>query len=710
MKSVAFFPAAMAGVLAFFLTGCDKPPAVETAPFQSAGTSPVEWTTHERSASFLAMRDGVRIAVDVFLPAGYEGEGEPATAFPVIFSYTPYHRTFLDPASGTVPLGLFEFFVSRGYAYVAADMRGTGASFGWNNIMDDEIRHDSKEIIDWIAAQEWSDGNVGMTGGSYVGWSQLASASMKPEALKAIIPIHAGWDSFLMRPGGIYSYAMMQTWTAMTYAINRNQMFGEFPLPPAPPVVDEDGDGELADEIPVDQDGDGWFDDDYPWPVDELNPPQYPDGTARQHHYYYKAVMEHHAHPDGAPGTYDADRVLQSQPFWDSPRLGDGLTAPDLSFAWLEDIAESGVAIYNYAGWWDAFTRSSLELYATLKSTNPSRVVVWPVYHQGISPAAAAGMGADHAAVNIFSEPYLNEQLRWYDRWLKGVDNGIDEEPSVLIYVMNGEGWRSEDTWPLEREQRTRFYLSEARVLGDRAPAAGSDDYTADFSHNSSWDPPFDATGISDINEVIGKPPFGAETFGRSRQQMFGIAETLPYRTEMDKQSLTYTTEPLTEDTEVTGHPIVHVWASSTADYGDFFFYLEDVDENGESVLVTDYYHRAGFATLVDNDEMIPNNPGIDVLPDLPWHGYREADYTDRVFADGAIVEVVTDLQPTSWVFKAGHRIRLSIATADWPVFELHPKLSPSNRPDGPDNIVPTITIHRGGERASYIELPIIPN
>ena len=191
---------------------------------------------------------------------------------------------------------------------------------------------------------------------------------------------------------------------------------------------------------------------------------------------------------------------------------------------------------------------------------------------------------------------------------------------------------------------------------------------------------------------------------------MFGVAETLPYRTEMDKQSLTYTTEPLSEDTEVTGHPIVHVWASSTADYGDFFFYLEDVDENGESVLVTDYYHRAGFATLVDNDEMIPNNPGIDVLPDLPWHGYREADYTDRVFADGAIVEVVTDLHPTSWVFKAGHRIRLSIATADWPVFELHPKLSPSNRPDGSDNIVPTIAIHRGGERASYIELPVIPN
>lgn len=124
---------------------------------------------------------------------------------------------------------------------------------------------------------------------------------------------------------------------------------------------------------------------------------------------------------------------------------------------------------------------------------------------------------------------------------------------------------------------------------------------------------------------------------------------------------------------------------------------------------MTEYQHRAGFDRLVDNDLMIPGHTGIDVKPDLPWHGFREADYTDRVFADGAVVRVTTSLYPTSWLFRAGHSIRLSIAAADWPVFDLHPELSPQNRPDADDNVVPTITIHRGGEEGSYVELPVIP-
>ncbi|MCP4112976.1 MAG: CocE/NonD family hydrolase [Desulfobacteraceae bacterium] len=183
-------------------------------------------------------------------------------------------------------------------------------------------------------------------------------------------------------------------------------------------------------------------------------------------------------------------------------------------------------------------------------------------------------------------------------------------------------------------------------------------------------------------------------------------------RNEKDLKCLTYTmTEPLEQDTEVTGHPIVHLWVSSTADYGDFFVYLEDVDENGDAYFVTDGLHRAGFATLMPNEDMLLTpDSGIDVLPDLPWHGYDQADYTDGIFAGGNIAEVVFDLQPTSWVFKKGHRIRVSIACADWPTFFLHPKLSPGNDPEDPDNIVPTITVYRDSEHRSRIELPVIPS
>jgi putative CocE/NonD family hydrolase len=190
---------------------------------------------------------------------------------------------------------------------------------------------------------------------------------------------------------------------------------------------------------------------------------------------------------------------------------------------------------------------------------------------------------------------------------------------------------------------------------------------------------------------------------------MFGVPEGPPIRTELDRKAQVYTSVPLDQDTRVLGHPIVHLWASSTANDGDFFFYLEDVAPDGQATLVSEYGHRAGFATLRNNDEIIPHNPGIDVKPDLPWHGFKAAEYQPRIFAGGHVAEIVTALYPTGWLFKKGHAIRLSITAADWPTFSLHPALAPSNRPDDPKTIVPTITFHWGGARASYVELPVVP-
>ena len=107
--------------------------------------------------------------------------------------------------------------------------------------------------------------------------------------------------------------------------------------------------------------------------------------------------------------------------------------------------------------------------------------------------------------------------------------------------------------------------------------------------------------------------------------------------------------------------------------------YLEDVDENGEAYYVTEGKLRAGFAKLVPQEDMLPQRANIDVLPDLPYHGFKDTDYVDGIFADGTIVKLIIDLFPTSWVFKKGHRIRVSIACADWPTYDLHPKLSLSN-------------------------------
>jgi len=686
-------------------------------PFQYSGYSSPQWESFTRTAAYVTMPDGVKIAVDAFLPSGFKGDGKAPTKFPVIMQYTPYHRSMFDPKSGQFILSPIQrLYISLGYAYVGADMRGTGGSFGWKMMQDPIIREDGKRIIDWIASQPWSDGNVGMEGGSYVGWSQLACASHKPEALKCIIPNEAGFDGFMMFPGGIYSYAFLQYWSGMMYYINRNAVPTFWrPIPPVPPVIDEDGDGELVDEIPVDKNGQWSFSDDYPWPVDSDNSPEYPDGVARKDHFYFNAVMEHVAHPDGAPGTYDADSLITKLVFWDTKLPRDGLIESDLNFSFLPDIMESQIPIYNVGGWFDPFVRNTFELYSTMKKTNPSRIMIRPLYHQGISAPFAKLLGIEGWNANdpFMYQQLATESLRWYDRWLKGIDNGIDKEPPVLIYVMNGEGWRQEDEWPLSRQAVTKFYFDKGKKLVReeirKIRKRGKDKYKADFTHNSGWGPDEDMTWLAKVNELSGKPPPTSLVFYHNRQQMFTPAETPPIRTEKDKQCLAYTTAPLEADMEVTGHPILHVWASSTADYGDFFFYLEDVDESGEAVLVTEYGHRAGFNKLVDNDEMIPKNPGVDILPELPWHGFKKSDYTDRIFADKKIVKIIRDLYPTSWVFKKGHKIRVSIACADWPTFRLHPKLSPANNPNDKDNIIPKITVYRNKEHPSYIELPIIP-
>ena len=276
------------------------------------GTSPIEWKTHQRFSRYVTAQDGVKLAVDVFLPGDYIGKSTEPTKFPAILLYTPYHRSEINLTTGEVTVPYFpaiDFFTSRGYAIVTADMRGTGASYGWNAPISKTLRTDGKALVDWIAEQPWSTGKVGMTGTSYSAWSQFATAAEKPEALKAIVPTHSMWGQDTVRTGGVYAYTFLELWASFTDFLNNNVVATNVPFKPAPPVVDEDGDDDILDEIPLDLNGNGWFTDDYPWPVDDANPPQYSDGVQRTEHHYFNATSERFAHPDGAPGNYDAASI-----------------------------------------------------------------------------------------------------------------------------------------------------------------------------------------------------------------------------------------------------------------------------------------------------------------------------------------------------------------------------------------------------------------
>ena len=654
-------------------------------PFEYSGYSASEYKGYDKSSHYVSMSDGTKLAVDVYLPV----EGPTRGPFPALFNYHPYRRATIDPVTGkieTIRPGMqrfINFFTSYGYAVVIADMRGSGASFGSRMDVSPPLAWDGKQLIDWMETQPWSDGSVGMFGASYEGWSQLAVAAQKPRALKAIMPELIGFDAFsggMFYRGGIYPRGATEGMAEFIKLLDLAAILPALPnlpdapgLLPAAPVVDEDGDGQLADEIPLDLNNDNFFYND---------PPTYSDGAKRQH-IFYKAVREHLNNiniaqmPEGAP--FRNSRIADTQYTWTDISPGD----------WPVRLGESGIAVYHVGAWFDVFPLGTARWYATLKATNPSKMLIHPSNHTmlGIAPELAGPywkyFGED---IQQVAEGMFKEKLRFFDRYLKGIKNGIDSEPPLYIYVMNGPGWRQENEWPLARQVVSSYYFDDSNRLSGSRTTAGSDTYAADFTHDSRY---------------------GKHKATRNGSPL--LRDEPMMRTDKDRQCLTYTSAPLEQDVEITGHPIVRFWVSSTADYGDFFVYLEDVDEEGEAYYVTEGKLRAGFAGLVPQEEMLPPGAGIDVLPDLPYHGFNDHDFVDRIFASGNIVELVIDLLPTSWVFKEGHRSRVSIASADWPTYELHPRLSPNNDPSDAANTVPKITIYRDSKHPSRIELPIVP-
>ena len=672
-----------------------------SAPFQYSGYSSPEYGSYTKTSQYVEMDDGVKIAVDIYLPA--DGPDTDTGSYPTVFQFTPYGRAYTAPedtslidkikmkigvgtADNTIDRAnsvdsvygssgkMVQTLLSYGYAYVCADIRGTGASYGVKVDFMPEIATDGKQLIDWMADQDWCDGNVGMFGGSYLGYSQLVIAAEQPEALKAIFPENVAFDGYSseIAPGGmfveLYSDEDIQTLYEMNNYLPDDYVF------PTSPVVDEDGDGDLDDEIPLDLNGNGDFLDDYNYPEDPDDEPQYKDGNQREH-IYYLATYEHKDNlPYSSIGKMadfiDTEGSYTVSTTGETYQLSAYTVSPAAN---IDKIMDSGIAIYNHGSWMDTFITGTTELYATAEDTNPSKMTIDPGYHEIESPYWEYNGEDEQDGIDNYSI----ELVRFYDRYLKGIENGIDEEPPVYIYNMNGDGWRFENEWPLARQEETDYYFGEENTLS-LTESTGKDKYQVDLTQDSSYSSKWYDYDVS--------------------RYVMAAPDEVPDRTEKDKQCLTYTTDAFTEDTEVTGYPIISFYASSTSDDADFHVYLEDVDEDGNAVLVTEGVLRAGFAETYDNDTMLVDKD-VDVLPDLPWHGYEEDQYNTEIFADGSIVELTFELYATSWTFQEGHSLRISIACADSPTFE-------QNAAVDEDTVV---TIYHNQKYPSKITLPIIP-
>lgn len=585
------------------LAGCGGEGAGEggekvSAPGEYSGYSEPQYTGYQTTSQYVTSFDGTRIAVDVHRPTG--GPDQP---LPAILIMTPYHRANIvdgevedlmtDPESPT------RIISSYGYVIVVSDCRGTGASYGSRfGVFDPPEVKDGDSIIDWIVEQDWCDGNVGMMGQSYLATMQFLNAANLTPALKCIIPRYSFLDLYdFAYSGGIINFNFVEAYQVAMENLNANvekPALGFYPSKP----VDEDTDGSMLAE----------------------------------------ATREHQANGNLVEL---ADLLPFRDSTYDYPWGETGSYATASPSGHLDEIEESGVAVYNMGGWLDCYSTATVSFQETL--SNESKCLIGNYDH-----------------TQHFENDAL-EAVRFFDRYLKGIENGIEVEPPYYIYTSGRDGWRFEDQWPLADQVETDYFLQPDGGLDTTMPAAGDvNEYVVDYSTgsgiNSRW------------LAMTGKP----SEYGD--------------RAEEDQKLLTYTTPPLEEDTEITGHPTLHLFVSVDSTDGDFFVYLEDVDENGYVQYQSEGQLRASLRSLSERPWQ----------PDLPYHPCGRGDVQPLV--PGEMTELVISLFPVSHVFKQGHSIRVSIAGADRHNFRT-PKQDPP----------PTYTVYTGGENASYITLPVIP-
>jgi len=322
-------------------------------------------------------------------------------------------------------------------------------------------------------------------------------------------------------------------------------------------------------------------------------------------------------------------------------------------FAYVQQIEDGRAALYVVEGWFDAgFGNGAIRRYLTLKSRG--RLIIGPWNHGGFNDASPFS----HSPKSAFKIDA--ELLRFFDYHLKGMHSGVAEEKPILYFTMGEEKWKAAETWPPPEAETISFYLGSARQLSRDRPAAAeaSDRYHVDLTAK---------TGLTSRWDL------GAPIYYFNRRAA-------------DAKLSCYTSDPLKTDLEVTGHPAVTLYVSSTANDGEFFAYLEDVSPKGNVTYVTE-----GELRGIDRKLSNGNAPYRQIGP---YHSFRRQDAMPLV--PGEVANLTFEILPTSYVFKRGHSIRLALAGADRDHFTLLP---------GP---APTLHFHRDRAHPSHLDLPVI--
>ncbi len=499
-------------------------------------------------------------------------------------------------------------FANQGYVYVTQDTRGRWDSDG-NHYPFHHDGPDGFDTQEWIGGQEWSNGKIGMTGSSYGGLVQLLSAPYRSQYLTCIAPrvICADFFGGLVYPGG----ALMLN-VAMTWGMRTN--------------------GRTAQNI--------------------------------SYHNWTEAFR-------GLPIRELDEVVGRNLPFWkdwiDHSQYDEYWNEIDVEDKW----GEFAVPALNMGGWFDLYANDTFTNFTGQlseggsKETRQSRIIVGPWPHN-LSQSRKTGE-IDFGAQSLVDLEGL--ELRWFDYWLKGIDNGIMDEPPVRLFIMGINEWRDENEWPLARTDWQEWYLhSDGRANSVRGDGT------------LSKEPP----GEEKADHFIYDPNYPVQTVGGNNCCTPDIVPWGPYdqrAVEMRGDVLCFTSSPFEQDTEITGPIKLILYAETDGPDTDWTAKVVDVSTSGYAMNLCDGILRARF---------------------------RESRTDPKPLIANQVYEYEIEVGVTGNVFRKGHSLRLEVSSSNFPRFDRN--LNTGNI-YGKDTEMRTArqVVHHNREYPSRLILPLIP-
>ena len=678
-------------------------------------SSQKKYAQYTRSSQYIKVTDGTKLAVDVYRPA-ISGEVESAP-LPVIFYYGRYWRAKMAP-DGTIMTNLGPWqpgqkigslksrddsgrliywdtgresvaeLMSNGYIFVRAESRGTGASGGISQGDHALIEaKDGVDLINWIASQSWSNGNVGMIGGSYHGMTQLKIAALAPKPLKAIFPAVPAFDLYQLITGntGLLHKGVLSFGQGQAQKDGLADVGGLAASLPTPTPVDSDKDGKQLEEVLVYRKANS-----PPNAIFAALTDVAPDlvGTvlavtkAFEFQSPLQALQILSSPVDLQKGLAGKPELQQKiaaglHLYRDTPAFSQsrklGVVAPS---SVLKDMQKAAIPMYIWTGWYDEDTVGAFQLFHNFNGPKKITSGLW-----------SHGPNEDNGRIDNPLDDFeaqarelLNaESLRWFDYWLKGDDNGIMDEPSIhyaFADTSNQLVWKDASRWPLDNAKKETLFLSSQGIKSDSFN---------DGSLTSAAVKKGALTFTVDYTKTMGPQSRVHDSMSNAPAMVYPDMKT---RT-LGGGTLSFSTPALNEDTLVVGHPIVKLYAKSTASDGEVFAYLEEVDKQGNVVYLTEGLLRASHRKLA--------KPAYQTF-DLPVSDSTRKSVSETSGFNEQIVELHFSMQPTANLFEKGHKIRLVLTGAD-----MHNYLTPVYSPS------PKVSIFTGGKHASSLTLPLQP-